>query len=154
MGRNNIHMAIGLPKGDGVISGMRNSCQVVVEVNMTKAVHRGLPLYVSQNRVVLTPGEGKEGYLPFEYFRSVYDFKTHDYMYQAPLDYICVYDFECNCTDDKENPLKFNEIIEFPIVIVDVKTNKAVAEFHTYVRLTEEKELNPFCTELTGIKNE
>jgi len=38
MARNHIHLAIGLP-GDGVISGMRSSCQVVIDINMTKAMH-------------------------------------------------------------------------------------------------------------------
>lgn len=34
MGRTNIHMAVGLPGKNQVISGMRNSCEIVVEVNI------------------------------------------------------------------------------------------------------------------------
>jgi len=34
MQRTNIHMGIGLPGKDGCISGMRSSCEVVVEVNL------------------------------------------------------------------------------------------------------------------------
>lgn len=77
----------------------------------------------------------------------------HKYLHQAPFDYICVYDFECQCTDHENGaaPLKFNEIIEFPVVVVDVKQKKIVHEFHTYVKPEIEPKLTPFCTELTGI---
>lgn len=34
-------MALGLPGKKGVISGMRTSCEVVVEVNMVKAITHG-----------------------------------------------------------------------------------------------------------------
>lgn len=73
MARNNIHMALGMPGKNGVISGMRNSCQVVVDVNLTQAVFDGVPFYISQNEVILSPGLGPEGYLPSKYFRSVSD---------------------------------------------------------------------------------
>jgi 2'-phosphotransferase len=39
MARNHVHLAAGLPGKDGVISGMRSSCQVVIELNMVKAIH-------------------------------------------------------------------------------------------------------------------
>mmetsp|Transcript_12149 Transcript_12149/g.8483 ORF Transcript_12149/g.8483 Transcript_12149/m.8483 type:complete len:118 (-) Transcript_12149:640-993(-) len=105
MARNHIHMAIGLPKQNGVISGMRSSCEVVIEVNMPKAMmskHK-LPFYVSTNKVILSEGLKEDGSLPPEYFRSVIDYKKGVYLHQAPFDYICVFDFECTCTDDKEN---------------------------------------------------
>jgi len=34
MSRTNIHMAADLPGDSGVISGMRGSCEVVIEVNI------------------------------------------------------------------------------------------------------------------------
>ena len=37
MARNHVHFAIGLPGKNGVISGMRSSAEVVIEVNMTQA---------------------------------------------------------------------------------------------------------------------
>lgn len=43
------------------------------------------------------------------------------------------------------------EIIEFPVVIVDVKNRKIVDTFRTYVKPTVDPKLTPFCTELTGI---
>ena len=66
----NIDMAIGLPGKNGVISGMRGSCEVVVEINLVKAMREGhLPFFISENKVVLTPGIGDKGYLPPKYFR-------------------------------------------------------------------------------------
>ena len=57
MARNHVHMAVGLP-GNGVISGMRSSCEVVIEVNMVKAMHANppVPFWISQNKVVLSEG--------------------------------------------------------------------------------------------------
>lgn len=92
------------------------------------------------------------GALPVAYFRSVYDIKADKYTYEAPFDYICVYDFECQC--DKNSSLPFNEIIEFPVVVVDVKNQKIAHEFHTYVKPVIVPKLTDFCTELTGIKQD
>lgn len=74
MGRNHMHLAIGLP-GDGVISGMRSSCQVVIEINMTRAMHgpHRIPFFISSNKVVLAEGL-EDGSLPAAYFRYVLDF--------------------------------------------------------------------------------
>jgi RNA:NAD 2'-phosphotransferase (TPT1/KptA family) len=74
MARNNVHMAIGLPGKNGVISGMRNSCDTVIEINLLKAVKSGqMPFYSSTNNVVLTPGAGEKGLVPPEFFRSIFD---------------------------------------------------------------------------------
>ena len=153
MARNHVHLAIGTPGKTGVISGMRASCQVVIELNMTKAMHGPdkIPFFVSKNSVILSEGL-PDGSIPPAYFRSVIDFKTDKYMSSAPFDYICVYDFECQCEDRQDQKtLKFNEIIEFPVVIIDVKNKSVKAVFHTYVKPTLDPILTPFCTELTGI---
>lgn len=50
--------------------------------------------------------------------------------------------------------LYLQEIIEFPVVVIDVKQKKVVAEFQTYVKPTIHPELTTFCTELTGITQE
>ena len=77
MGRQHVHLAQGMPEEGGVISGMRKSCQLVVRVNMTSAVHRGgLVFYRSANGVILTPGLGDAGLLPIEFFESVVDRAT------------------------------------------------------------------------------
>ena len=109
---------------------------------------------MSSNRVVLSPGIGEKGIVPAKYFRTVFEPSTKKVLYSQPFDYLCVYDFECNCVKDRAEPLEFNEIVEFPVVIIDVKNKKIAGEFHTYIRPTLEKEVKPFCTELTGITNE
>jgi inhibitor of KinA sporulation pathway (predicted exonuclease) len=52
-----------------------------------------------------------------------------------------------------DNPTQTNpqEIIEFPIVVIDVKQRKVVAEFQNFVRPVVHAKLSAFCTELTGI---
>lgn len=68
-------MALGMPGKKGVISGMRNSCEVLIEINMPRALYEGkVPFYISQNKVILSPGL-ENGELPSRYFRQVIDFK-------------------------------------------------------------------------------
>ena len=136
MGRNHIHFAIGLPDNSGVISGMRKSCEIVIEINMAKAMYgeHTIPFYISNNNVILSEGIA-DGSLPTQYLRSVLDFKTKRFIHEAPIEYICVYDFECTCAKE-ENVLKSKEIIEFPIVIVDVKYKCIKSTFQVYVKPT------------------
>jgi len=68
MKRNHIHLAQGIP-GDNVISGMRNSSQILIFVDVQKALDAGIPFYLSANGVVLT--EGDEGFLSPTYFQRV-----------------------------------------------------------------------------------
>ena len=99
-------MAIGMPGKNGVISGMRSSSQVVIEVNMVKAMKQGqIPFHISENKVILSAGI--DGAIPSAYFRSVFNVKAQEFIYQAPFDYICVYDFECQCEEGTKN-LTFN----------------------------------------------
>ncbi len=67
MGRQHIHFATGYTKKDGVISGMRGSCQIFIEINMGKAVMNGFKFFISSNGVILCPGD-EEGTLPPYYF--------------------------------------------------------------------------------------
>ena len=47
------------------------------------------------------------------------------------------------------------EIIEFPVVIVDVENRKIIEDkFHYYIKPVVYPKLLPFCIELTGIKQE
>jgi len=64
--------------------------------------------------------------------------------------YIAVLDFEATC--DKACRPKPQEIIEFPVVIVDSSTGTEISRFHKYVRPTHHPRLSSFCTELTGIE--
>ncbi|XP_016332488.1 tRNA 2'-phosphotransferase 1-like isoform X1 [Sinocyclocheilus anshuiensis] len=67
MNRTHMHLASGLP-GDGrVISGMRQSCDLAVYVDVAKAISDGIPFFWSENGVLLTPGDAA-GMLPPCYF--------------------------------------------------------------------------------------
>lgn len=55
MKRNHIHFAIGLPD-DGVKSGMRNSSQVLIYIDLKKALEDGLKFFKSTNNVILSSG--------------------------------------------------------------------------------------------------
>ena len=160
MSRNHIHFAIGYPGDQEVKSGMRNDCDLFIEMDLKKILHQGIPVYFSINSVILTPGIYK--ILSPIYFKAVYQ-KTENGMkliftnenfdsikYDHCYKYLFVLDFEANCKKDER--IVPQEIIEFPIVPVDVKAQKVLYDsvFHSYVTPTETK-LTEFCTELTGI---
>ena len=122
MKRNHMHFALGTPGKAGVISGMRASCEIVIEINMAKAIYgeHKIPFYKSGNNVILSAGLD-DGSLPPQYFRTVLDFKKSKYIHEAPFEYICVYDFEATCGDAEKDKLNNHEIIEFPVVVIDMK---------------------------------
>jgi inhibitor of KinA sporulation pathway (predicted exonuclease) len=69
------------------------------------------------------------------------------------FDYLLVLDFEAQCIEGEK--LECQEIIEFPVLIIDVK-EQIVNEkfFHTYVKPVVHPKLTDFCKELTGIEQE
>lgn len=86
MKRNHIHLAQGVP-GSGVISGMssptlliasciqhqtgmRNSSQILIYINVQKALDAGIKFYISANGVVLTEGD-EHGHLSPQFFAKV-----------------------------------------------------------------------------------
>ena len=148
MQRNHIHFAKGYAGDRRVISGMRSDCNVFIEVNIAKAIADEINVFESSNGVVLTAGI--EGYLPPKYFRKILN-KSKELIYSAPFDYIVVFDFECTCDDKKETKFNVQEIIEFPAVVIDVKEQKIIKAFQTYVKPSEHPDLTDFWTELTGI---
>ena len=152
MARTHIHFAIGYPGDNQVISGMRGSCDVIVEVDVPKAMAAGIVFQKSKNNVILS--KGINGVVPPSFFRQVTlreknkttVEKIHDY------DYALVLDFEATC-EDKKN-LDCQEIIEFPVVPVNLRTQEVLLDkiFHHYVRPDVNPKLSKFCTELTGIE--
>lgn len=50
--------------------GMRNSSQILIYINVQKALDAGIRFYMSSNGVVLTEGD-KDGYLRPEFFERV-----------------------------------------------------------------------------------
>ena len=73
MTRNNIHMCAAEPTSETVISGIRGSVDVLVYVNVKKAMELGLPFFRSANNVILCPGP-----IPVDCFEKV----VRDYSYK------------------------------------------------------------------------
>lgn len=65
------------------------------------------------------------------------------------MKYYGVLDFEATCIPGRK--IEKQEIIEFPLVLIDYTTGDVVAEFHQYVKPKHNPTLDPFCTKLTGI---
>ncbi|GAB1601401.1 uncharacterized protein LOC115217608 [Argonauta hians] len=74
MERNHIHFAIGLPGKQGVISGMRSSCEILIYVDMEKAMKDGIKFLLSANNVILSTG--LKNIIKPEYFKVVIDYET------------------------------------------------------------------------------
>lgn len=74
MKRNHIHLAQGVG-GDNVISGMRKSSQILIFIDIQKALDAGIKFELSDNGVVLTEGD-ERGYLKPDYFSRVEDART------------------------------------------------------------------------------
>eukprot|EP00803_Ostreobium_quekettii_P008663 evm.model.scf_1422.1 EVM.evm.TU.scf_1422.1 scf_1422:15009-22671(-) len=74
---------------------------------------------------------------------------------RQPRRYLAILDFEATCHE--KTPKGFTqEIIEFPVVLVDTEAMKVADApvFHKYVRPVHNPVLSEFCTELTGIRQE
>ncbi|KAF8836951.1 hypothetical protein BDN67DRAFT_910139 [Paxillus ammoniavirescens] len=69
MTRNHIHLAQGVP-GNNVMSGMRKSSQILIFVDVQRALDAGINFYLSANGVVLTEGNAA-GFLLPELFQRV-----------------------------------------------------------------------------------
>ncbi|KAG0298966.1 hypothetical protein BGZ98_010399 [Dissophora globulifera] len=68
-------------------------------------------------------------------------------------DYYLCFDVEATC--ERDFSFEFpNEVIEFPVVLLDGSTLEIVDEFHSYVRPTHRPVLSDFCVQLTGITQE
>lgn len=69
---------------------------------------------------------------------------------QQRFEFFVVLDFEATC-DEHQQPQP-QEIIEFPLVLVDSEKLQIVDEFRSYVRPVKHPRLSAFCTNLTGIQ--
>ncbi|KAF8652158.1 hypothetical protein AX16_004515 [Volvariella volvacea WC 439] len=69
MTRNHIHLAQGVA-GDNVISGMRKSSQILIFIDVQRAIDDGIKFFLSDNGVVLTEGN-ERGFLELKYFLRV-----------------------------------------------------------------------------------
>ena len=154
MARTHIHFARGLPGDDGVISGMRYSTEVVIQIDMEKAIGDGYKFFKAKNDVILCAGKGPEGCLPPAYFKKVMFKKgskpsTFAEVEPKIFDYLLVLDFEGNWLKQKPD---HQEIIEFPVIPLRTSDLSFAAEpFHHYVRPEFHPHLSDYCTEVTGI---
>ncbi len=71
MKRNHMHFATDFPASGEVISGMRTSAEIVIQVDLPKALAAGIKFYLSKNGVVLSKGIHDSGVLPTDYFQNV-----------------------------------------------------------------------------------
>jgi len=62
-------MAIGYPKENEVISGMRKSCDLFIEIDVAKAMKNGMIFYESKNKVVLS--SGFDGIIPRVFLKEL-----------------------------------------------------------------------------------
>lgn len=69
MNRLHVHFSCGLPNEGEVISGMRQDVNVLIFLNVKKALEEGMKLYISDNKVILT--EGFDGVVPTKYFEKL-----------------------------------------------------------------------------------
>lgn len=69
MKRKHIHFCSQPFRSTEIISGMRNTSQVLIHVDVAKAMKDGIRFFVSENKVILTEGVG--GILPSSYFAKV-----------------------------------------------------------------------------------
>jgi 2'-phosphotransferase len=71
MSRTHIHCAISEPHDLAVVSGARSNSNVLIYVDMAKAMHDGYEFYLSDNGVILSSGKNNDGIIPCEYFEKV-----------------------------------------------------------------------------------
>ncbi|KAK4271039.1 hypothetical protein QN277_019791 [Acacia crassicarpa] len=68
MKRLHVHFSCGLPTDGEVISGMRRDVNVLIFLDVRKALE-DMKLYISENKVILT--EGFDGVVPVKYFEKI-----------------------------------------------------------------------------------
>lgn len=66
------------------------------------------------------------------------------------FDYLFVLDFEATCWDSGDVNKRSPEVIEFSVILYDVKDSNIVDEFQQYVMPMEVPKLSEFCKKLTG----
>ncbi|GAU96831.1 hypothetical protein RvY_08210 [Ramazzottius varieornatus] len=82
MTRNHIHFSKGEPSADMAVSGIRANCDVLIYLDVDKALKDGIPLFESANGVVLSPGNADKC-IPSTYFLKVVD-RVHGKLVPAP----------------------------------------------------------------------
>ncbi|XP_010276768.1 PREDICTED: tRNA 2'-phosphotransferase 1-like [Nelumbo nucifera] len=69
MKRLHVHFSSGLPTDGCVISGMRQDVNLLIFLDVRRALEDEMKLYMSDNKVILT--EGFDGVVPIKYFEKI-----------------------------------------------------------------------------------
>merc|ERR1719195_1353680 len=69
--RSHVHCVPYDPSDERIISGMRRNCEVVLYLDLRRALRDGVPFFMSSNGVLLSPGIG--GVIPAQYVQGVWD---------------------------------------------------------------------------------
>jgi len=99
MKRNHIHFAQGM----NALSGVRNSSNIFIHIDLQKSLDDGIKFYISENGVILTPGNNN-GLLEPKYFKAVYDNNGKDLLLPPVHNIPCagVIVFKHNDNDNEE----------------------------------------------------
>ncbi|KAK9463379.1 ribonuclease H-like domain-containing protein [Lipomyces oligophaga] len=68
--------------------------------------------------------------------------------------YILCMDIEATCHADLPFLQDTHEVIELPVILVDVYEGRTIDEFHTFVKPTRDRILSSYCQTLTGIRQD
>ncbi|XP_037713185.1 ERI1 exoribonuclease 2-like isoform X2 [Drosophila subpulchrella] len=114
-------------------------------------------IYVEGGRPDHRANDPEDSYNEAEITESAVPLKTKKnkskQLAMQPYTYVIAVDFEATCWEKQAPPQwREAEIIEFPAVLVNLKTGKIEAEFHKYILPIESPRLSSYCTELTGIQ--
>ena len=113
-----LDFSIGYPKDKNVISGMRKSCEIYIEVDLIRAVQNKIKFYISKNSVVLSPGN--DGVIPSEFFKIV---KTN----QGKVIFSQKYDYVLFILFEPEQNLESYYL--YSVKLVNIVDNKICKEF-------------------------
>ncbi|CAG8852829.1 31149_t:CDS:2, partial [Gigaspora margarita] len=111
------------------------------------------PSLIQVHNDILPEGSGLELPSPYSfcYLNSNCSvIQTHNLNRTQPFQYYLCFDVEATCEQGGGFDYK-NEIIEFPVLLIESKTFNVVDVFHSYVKPSNNPVLSKFCIELTGI---
>jgi 2'-phosphotransferase len=72
--RKHVHFSAFAPGDKRVISGMRYDADVAIWIDLRRAIQAGIPFYISENQVILSPG--KDECIPSQFFEKVTEVRT------------------------------------------------------------------------------
>ena len=129
MARNAIHFSIGYNDENHVKSGMRLNCEIFIEINPQMAMFNGYEFFISQNKVILCPGN-EEGYLPMEFVKRVKN-KNNICVYTCQYEIIIKY-------ENNEGKNNFEIFREYKSILKSSEPNE-IGQFIIDKELIKEK---------------